>query len=214
MEIAGTRGEILTLIKKNGEITIPVLTGTLRIATNAVRGHMAILEKEGLVTFRWEKQARGRPLKIYKLSERAEGLFPKRYEQLLEELITQVELIDGPGKLRLLVDAMAKRWAQGMKAQLQGLPAEEALKKIVNHLDLGGMIASLKREEGYYTISVFNCIYRQISLRHREMCTIIPTLVRELTGAEATVARSIHSGDACCIYHVMPEHQGQLRSAP
>lgn len=205
MEISGTRGEILNIIKRQGQATIPELAKKLGIAPNAVRGHMAILEKVDLVTFQWEKQKRGRTIKIYKLSERAEGKFPKRYDHLIEELIIELAAQDGPEKLQKLVRSMARRWAGGLEEQLEGLPPEKALHKIVKHLDLGGMIASLKNEEGYYSLSVFNCVYRQTAMRHREICTIIPTLIHELTGDDVMVERSIHSGYGHCIYHIMPK---------
>ncbi|MBS4061525.1 MAG: winged helix-turn-helix transcriptional regulator, partial [Bacteroidetes bacterium] len=102
MNVSGTRREILGEIKKAGEISIPELTKKLNIVTNAVRGHMVLLEKENLVVFRWLRQKRGRPLKIYKLTENAEVYFTKKYDYLLNEIIKEILQLEGTEKLRFL----------------------------------------------------------------------------------------------------------------
>lgn len=202
----GTRGEILKIIKGRGEVTVPELRRRLGIAPNAIRGHMAILEQQGLVAFRWQKQPRGRPLKVYHLSEQAEGLFPKRYDQLLEELITEITQADGAPKLQQLLESMAHRWARDLEPALKNLPLELRLREITRHLDLGGMMAFLEKEDDVlYNLKVFNCVYRRTSQKHREVCSLIPTLIRQLTGARVTVERSIHVGNAHCQYLIEVE---------
>ncbi len=204
----GTRGEILKLIKSRGEATVPELRRQLEIAPNAIRGHLAILEREGLIAFRWRKQPRGRPLKVYYLSEQAEGLFPKQYDQLLEELITEIAHADGAAKFQQLLEGMARRWARDLAPELKELPLESRLQEIARHLDLGGMMAFLEKEDaGLYNLKVFNCVYRRTSQAHREICTLIPTLIGDLTGAKVTVERSIHVGNAHCQYLIEVKRQ-------
>lgn len=199
----GSRGRILLALKSEGELAIPELCERLGVARNAVRGHLAGLEAEGLVAYRWQKQPRGRPLKVYRLEERAEGLFPKAYAQLLEDVIRQIEITYGHAALAGLVRELGRGWAQRVRPKLRGADPPARLAELARELDLGGMLASLADEgDGCYALRVYNCVYRDTARQHQEICTLIPTLVTEATGGQAKVRRCICRGDAHCEYEV------------
>lgn len=200
---AGTRGEILKRLKSGGPTTAGELSRALGTAPNAIRTHLALLEQGGLIEAHWEKRKRGRPAKVYGLTPHSEGLFPRHYDQLLEELIGELRAADGPDKLGRLVTGMAGRWAERLAPGLQGLDFEARLAELVRHLDLGDLMPRLKKEdEGFYTLVVFNCVYLNTARSHREVCRLIPTVIERLTGAKVTHGPTVHQGRSHCEYWI------------
>ncbi len=205
MNIAGTREEIIGEIKKAGEISIPELTKKLNIVTNAVRGHMVLLEKENLVKYRWVRQKKGRPLKIYKLREEAEVYFPKKYDYLLNELIAEISAQEGSDRFMQILNSMSKRWANQIKAKLNlnGLDIEDTIKLYVDYLNEQGYLASLEKNNHSYNISLYNCIYRNAARNHREICNINLTILKELIDAKIDLLTTVHDDSPCCIFNIM-----------
>lgn len=204
INVSNTRGEILGEIKKSGEISIPELTKKLNIVTNAVRGHMVLLEKENLVAYKWVRQKRGRPLKIYKLSEDAEAHFPKKYDYLLNEIIKEITYIEGSEKLQQILTSMSKRWANEIKSKLRltGLTFDETLNRYVDYLNEQGYLASLQKNNHGYNLLNYNCIYRNTARNNREICSIVPSILQELIDAKVSVITTIFDGTPCCILDI------------
>src|SRR5947208_1754799 len=84
---AGTRGRILTLLRRENR-TVDELAQELELSGNAVRVHLTALERDGLVQQEQsERRGVGKPAYIYKLSPRAQSLFPKAYDRALDQML-------------------------------------------------------------------------------------------------------------------------------
>src|SRR6266496_4119842 len=73
---ASTRGRIVTLLRRNSR-TVEELAQELTLTDNAVRAHLATLERDGIVQQRGVRRGSGKPSYIYDLTPEAEYLFPK-----------------------------------------------------------------------------------------------------------------------------------------
>lgn len=76
-ENGSTRHLIMTLLKTKGPLTIGALAEELGITEMGVRRHVLQLEQEGLAKTKVVRQAMGRPLHMYSLTEKSEEYFPK-----------------------------------------------------------------------------------------------------------------------------------------
>jgi hydroxyethylthiazole kinase-like uncharacterized protein yjeF len=76
--IAGhsTRIEVLELLRRRGSASADEIAGELGITANAVRQHLANLEREGLVASEPHRQKRGRPAFRFSLTARADAIRP------------------------------------------------------------------------------------------------------------------------------------------
>ena len=80
-ETPGTTQEaVLLFIKRAGELAVSDLCKELSITSMAVSRHLASLQKEGLVESRLVRQSRGRPTYRFKLTDKAESLFPTGFQ--------------------------------------------------------------------------------------------------------------------------------------
>src|ERR1700745_3314345 len=82
-----TRGRILDLVDTR-ERTVNELAQELRLTDNAVRAHLANLERDRLVVHSGMKPGFRKPHATYALGPDAEQLFPKAYRRLISLLIS------------------------------------------------------------------------------------------------------------------------------
>src|SRR5688500_3501938 len=86
-----TRREMLVFLKRNGEASTESLSGVTGITPSGARQHLTALEQDGFITHRNDRDGRGRPRKIYRLTPAGDALFPRAYVELTNELLEYVE---------------------------------------------------------------------------------------------------------------------------
>ena len=93
-----TREKIILLLKKRGPLTIDDLSSELSITSMGIRQHLLSLERRGLIEYLTKRKGIGRPAFLYKLTEKADDLFPKEYDKFILNLINKAMFfIDTPG---------------------------------------------------------------------------------------------------------------------
>jgi predicted ArsR family transcriptional regulator len=88
-QIGGTaRGRIIALLRR-GASTVEELAGELGVTDNAVRAHLQLLEREGLLRPTGSRQGpgAGKPATTYELSTRAEAELSSAYAPILTALL-------------------------------------------------------------------------------------------------------------------------------
>src|SRR6187455_2655988 len=81
-----TRGQFVTILRSSA-CTVDELATRLELTDNAVRAHLATLERDGLVRQSGLRRGPRKPHFTYALTEDADKLFPKAYDALLNQLI-------------------------------------------------------------------------------------------------------------------------------
>ena len=136
-----TQQAVLLHIKRSGELTVAELCKILGITSMAVRRHISVMQQEGLIASRMVRQSRGRPTYMYKLTDKAEALFPSGFQNLAIDLLDLVYEQSGhQGVMELL-----SRRNDRMAARLQPRVAGKAPKERVEE------VAKIFTEFGYMT---------------------------------------------------------------
>src|SRR5690348_4696322 len=84
--LTSTRGQIITLLRRDAH-TVDELAQALGLTDNAVRDHLAALERDGIVQQRGVRRGSRKPSSVYDLTPAAEQLFPKAYDPVLQQLL-------------------------------------------------------------------------------------------------------------------------------
>ena len=160
--------------------TVDELAQILNLTDNAVRAHLATLERDGFVQQSGERRGSGKPAFLYELSPEAEQLFPKAYGPVLRELLGVLsdELSTDE------VEALMRRTGRRL-ANLQRLPTGDLhsrLKVAVNVLNELGGLTELEEENGMYIIQGYSCPLATVVPGHPEICRLAEELVSELVG--------------------------------
>lgn len=79
---ASTRGQVVALLRRSSR-TVEELAQALGLTDNAVRAHLAALERDGLARQHGVRRGGGKPAYAYELTTEAERLFPKAYVPVL-----------------------------------------------------------------------------------------------------------------------------------
>src|SRR6185436_3185134 len=82
-----TRGRIVSYLR-GSQGTVTDLANHLELTDNAVRAHLATLERDGLVKQAGLRKGSRKPHFAYELTSEGEHLFPKAYDALLSQFIT------------------------------------------------------------------------------------------------------------------------------
>src|SRR5438309_1180307 len=85
-----TKSQILAALKRQGHCSVDELAAQLSLAPMTVRQHLAMLERDSLVESHEERQRLGRPHFVFVLTEKGEASFPKQYDEIARQLLSEV----------------------------------------------------------------------------------------------------------------------------
>ncbi|MGH7481774.1 MAG: helix-turn-helix transcriptional regulator, partial [Longimicrobiales bacterium] len=106
-----TRTRLLRLVR-SAALSIRELSDALGITDNAVRTHVAALERDGLVRSAGvARSTGGKPARLYELTPEAEELFPKAYAQVMVELLAVLREDAGEAGVAELLRRTGRRLA-------------------------------------------------------------------------------------------------------
>lgn len=174
-----TRAELLRLLRRSRQ-TITSLADALRLTDNAVRTHVAALERDGIVEHvGTQRDTGGKPARVYALTEAGEELFPKAYGLVLGELVGEIERADGRERAVELLRSVGRRIAAGVRATEGTEGRVEAAAAALR--GLGGDVTVERTEEGWQ-LRGFGCPLSAVTARQPEVCVLAQALVEEITG--------------------------------
>jgi predicted ArsR family transcriptional regulator len=174
-----TRGRILTLLRREKR-TVDDLADELTLTDNAVRAHLATLERDGFVRQQGARRGSGKPAFVYELAPEAENLFPKPYGQVLNELLQALEERMSKTELEDMLRVVGRRIATRWNIPPGDLRVRlEAAVEVLN--EMGGM-AELEQENGGYAICSYSCPLAAAVPGHPEVCSLAETLLTKLVG--------------------------------
>jgi predicted ArsR family transcriptional regulator len=205
-----TRKKILLALKKNGNMSVDDLSDEVKITPMGVRQHLLILERKGAVEYITRKHGVGRPGFLYRLTETADNLFPKSYQAFAMDILTELEHLDGRGKIEDIFRRRKERIASEMTRLLSGKKTlSERLHALSDLLERDGFIVELEENSANFKLKQFNCPISKVALRFREACTYDLHLFREIIGEGVSREQCLSDGDQACVY-VIPKYDQVL----
>ncbi|MHB8926061.1 MAG: helix-turn-helix transcriptional regulator [Bacillota bacterium] len=198
-----TRREILTILKKKGRLSVDELSHQLGITPMGVRQHLAILERDDLVTPSQVRRGIGRPSHLYSLTEAAQDLFPKHYEEFAINLINDLIELGGQDRLQDILELRVQRISKELSDRWQGLGFEERVREFGKMLDTKGSMGEVEKlEDGAFAIREFNCGIYKIAQAHPIVCEFEKRLVERALGCSVQAEECIANGAQRCCYVV------------
>jgi DeoR family transcriptional regulator, suf operon transcriptional repressor len=201
--IPEARREIIRLLKRRGPLPVEEIAEALSVTVSGARQHLSSLERDGVVTYQRVRQGPGRPRHLYELTERGDALFPRRYAELMNELLGYVREAD-PSLVDRVFSRRSQRRFEAVRGRLEGLTLGERVRELVRILDEEGYFPELQSQrEGEWRIVVRNCPVRALGEKYAQACTSEISFLRKAL-PEAEVRRSAHqlNGHSCCAYEV------------
>jgi predicted ArsR family transcriptional regulator len=199
--ISSPRGRVLSLLRF-GPRTVNELADTLTLSDNAVRVHLAGLERDGLVQQKGVRRAIGKPAYVYELSAEAESLFPKAYATVLSEALGYILETSGPEALETFARAVGKR--AGARAGRKGATLRDRVAAAVALLEELGGLARMEDDEDTILIRGFSCPLAAVVRGNPAACALAEELVSTVIGAPV-VECCDRTGAPRCAFRVARE---------
>ena len=206
---ARARDRVLFLLKTKGTLSAAQMAQRLGITTMAVRQHLAMLEREGLVSHFAERRKVGRPARIWSLEHKADSHFPDTHAELAIQLIEAARATFGERGLENLIRERARRQARAYREQM---PREDST--IEKRL---AALATIRRREGYMaewsrqrdgTLLLIenHCPIFAAASACNALCSHELSLFQSILGLSVKVERTenILEGARCCAYRITP----------
>jgi predicted ArsR family transcriptional regulator len=195
-----TRGRILDFLRTR-ELTVNELAAELRLTDNAVRAHLASLERDRLVSQSGMKPGVRKPHTTYALGPEAEQLFPKAYGRLVSLLMLIFSRQIKPRNLRAGMRAAGRAVAQEHLVELKGKTREQRIGAALRILkDLGGA-ATFREEAGKHFIYGNGCPIAAATANHPEACLLAESLLTNIIGSPVK-ERCIRGPTPSCCFEV------------
>jgi len=135
-----TRQRIRAHLKSSGPADAEFLAVTLGVTGMAVRQHLYAMAKEKLVTFDEAPRPKGRPAKVWRLTEAADAYFPDGHADLATGLIGAMKSVFGEAGMEKLLAARADEQSIAYGRRVNKF---STLKRRCREL------AAIRAEEGY-----------------------------------------------------------------
>lgn len=176
--LSTTRGRIVDLLRRRTS-TVDELAQTLGLTDNAVRAHLATLERDGLVERKGVRRGPSKPAYAYDLTGETEQLFSRAYAPILDALLAELLERDGPEAVDALLQTVGKRLAPpaAPDGNVEARLAQGA--QVLN--DLGGLAES---EVNGATLCIrgYSCPLGSVSARYPSICLAAASLLSEVVG--------------------------------
>jgi predicted ArsR family transcriptional regulator len=177
-----TRGKILELLRTR-ERTVNELAEELHLTDNAVRAHLASLERDRLVSQAGMKPGVRKPHVTYALGPEAEHLFPKAYGQLVSLLMSIFSRQVTRQELRAAMRAAGRAVAREHLSELKGKSRRQRIDAALRVLKELGGAATFREEDGKHFIYGNGCPIAAATADHPEACLLAESLLTSVIGS-------------------------------
>jgi predicted ArsR family transcriptional regulator len=197
-----TRGRIVESLQRHGPQTVAELAAGHRLTHNAIRQHLARLERDGLVAEASERRGPTKPSLVFSLTTEGRRLFPQRYSTLLNAVLEEIAASQGPDKVKELFHNIGQRSARKYAPRFAGKTPEERVAELTAILREQGVVADYEPTSDGFVLREHTCPFRDTVATHPEVCTVVHTLMEEVLPGKAEQHQSIARGDEACEFSI------------
>lgn len=193
--LKGTRERIVNLLRRS-PLTANEIAAPLGLTHNAVRGHLAALQREGLVREGGLQRSASRPAVVYELVPGAEAVFSRAYIPFVAHLVRVLQERLRQGELDEVMHIVGRRLAADWPRLRGDLPQRvEAVSLLLEEL---GALNEVHRLDGGFVIRGYGCLLAEVVHRRPEVCRAMESLLAEML--EVTVRECCERGERprCC----------------
>ncbi|MBK0867053.1 transcriptional regulator [Saccharopolyspora sp. HNM0986] len=203
----GTRHSVARLLLERGPITAAAVAEALGISAVAVRRHLDALVAEGEAYTREssarQRRGRGRPAKLYLLTEVGRARFGHAYDDLAVAALRFIAESDGEQAVRSFAEQRIAALVEHHREALAAArtPAERA-EVLAGALTREGYAASTRSVASGEQLCQHHCPVAHVAADFPQLCEAETAAFAEVLGTHVQRLATIANGDAACTTHV------------
>lgn len=179
-----TRGQIVALLRR-GPQTVEDLAAALGLTDNAVRAHLATLERDGLVASAGVRRGTGagKPATLYELHPEAEPLFSRAYAPVLRAVLDAIAERIPEEEAQALMRDVGRRLAAQLGRDVTGDVHSRVHAAAALLSALGGE-AYVEKGDETLQLRGYGCPLSAAVTARAEVCRAVEALLSEVIGVE------------------------------
>jgi predicted ArsR family transcriptional regulator len=199
--ISESAQRILHCLRKCEEgMSIEQLSDCLEVTPMAVHRPLMSLKELGFVesTLQREKK-RGRPIRIFRLTEHADELSPKNYGSFILQLLDQLR----PRKIQDLFESCFRTSYKKTREQMKGKDLPQRVESLAHMLSENNYMAEHQQVgKDQFVIKLLNCPLSKVAKEYPLTCSCEKSYLSNLLQAKVQRDHHILSGQNYCSYIV------------
>src|SRR5215211_1027531 len=197
----GTRERILVLLRRHGRLSAPGLAQLLQLTSVGVRRHLAVLERDGLVSSALEKPRRGRPTAVYRLTDAGLETFPRHYDEVAREALAFLRDRDAAALSQFLA-WRNERLAASYAGRVDGATLAERTDALAEVLSEQGFMAEVESAPDGLRLCQHNCTVEHLAAELPDLCTSEAELFERLLGTQVEREATVVDGAVRCVTRI------------
>ena len=206
MAVDCTTRAILTILKEKGPTDASTMAELLCISAPGTRQHLYDLQEKGLIDFTAEARPKGRPAKIWRLTEKANDCFPDNHGPVTANLLKSVKEVFGADGLCRLLAQYSKDQITVYRTRTEGSQSlSDRLQTLVACRSAEGYMAELGQDDDGVLLFIENhCPISCAAQACSEICSGELKMFQDVLGEHVKIERVEHigSGDRRCVYRI------------
>lgn len=206
-----TRDRVAALLLAHGPATAADLSARVGLSPAAVRRHLDAMLAEGTLVARdrlaspgrGRQRGRGRPARLFALSEHGHARAPHAYDDLA---LTALRLLEEVGA----VEVFAERRAAAIEARYAGMSQPDAL---ATAMSADGYGATAEQVASGTQLCQHHCPVAGVAQEFPQLCDAETAALGRLLGTHVQRLATIAHGDGVCTTHI-PGHRTDRTTAP
>jgi predicted ArsR family transcriptional regulator len=204
----GTRERVARSILENGPLTAADLAERLKLTPAAVRRHLDALQDEGMIEGREQKvygqRGRGRPAKVFALTDGGRDTFEQAYDDLA---VSALRFLADHGGEKLVVDFAKQRIAdleQRYRPLVEAASVAERARALAEVLSADGFAASAESSPVApgEQLCQHHCPVAHVAEQFPQLCEAETEAFARLLGTHVQRLATIAHGDGVCTTHI------------
>lgn len=178
-----TKLRIIAFLRR-GLRTVPEIAAEIGLSSNAVRTHLATLERDRLIAARGQRSTARRPATLYALTPHADHLLAKKpYAMVLSAILQRMKDRYGDGEVTSQLRNIGQQLAQERAERVEGLEDRALVDEITAIInDLGGSADVEAGAPGHFTLMGHSCPLAAVVSDHAEACAVAEAMIETLLG--------------------------------
>ncbi|MET7285162.1 metalloregulator ArsR/SmtB family transcription factor [Streptomyces sp. NPDC005573] len=198
-----TRNRVARSILDHGPSTVAELAGRLGLTQAAVRRHLDALVADDVVQAREQRvygtRARGRPAKVFALTDCGRDAFDQSYDKLAVEALRWIaENGGGPEAVAAFARARIGAQAGEYRKAIEDVGPEERTEALAKALSADGYAATARSAPVGEQLCQHHCPVAHVAEQFPQLCEAETEIFAELLGTHVQRLATIAHGDGVC----------------
>src|SRR5579883_931012 len=176
-----TKLRILALLRR-GSLTVPELASALDLTSNAVRMHLATLERDRLVTPQGQRPTARRPATTYALTPFADQFLAKPYAAVLSALLQKVKERHGESELTDLLWETGQQLGRERATCVSATSDRARVDSVAEVINELGGVLEVEEQNGQFILTGYSCPLVAVVAVHGQACALTQALIETLLG--------------------------------